>query len=81
MNKSLGTRLRKYILEPPETIEVHPKDEAESPVEHDQEIEPNQLRHSECSRRPPVRYRLDEYASTGVQHVALNAYVGGSISK
>ena len=60
----------------PETFEVHPKVgvEAESPVEQSKETEPNELRRSERSRRPPVRYGLDEYASPSAQHLALKAY-------
>ena len=60
----------------PETFEVHPKVgvKAESPVEQSKETEPNELRRSERSRRPPVRYGLDEYASPSAQHLALKAY-------
>ena len=53
-----------------EIYEVDPKVE----TEHEQETEPEQLRCSERSRRPPVRYGIDEYATRSVQHAALNAY-------
>ena len=58
----------------PETFEADPKVEVEPVVEQEQDAEPAQLRRSERSRQPPVRYGIDEYATPSVQHVALKAY-------
>ena len=48
--------------------------ETESLAEKEQETKPEQLRCSEYSQQPPVRYGIDEYTTPSVQHVALNAY-------
>ena len=58
----------------PETFEADPKVEIEPVMEQEQDTEPEQLRRSERSRQPPVRYGIDEYATPSVQHVALKAY-------
>ena len=44
----------------PETFEVDPKVETELLIEHEQETEPQQVRHSERLCQPPVK---DEYAT------------------
>ena len=46
--------------------------EIESLTEQSQQTQPQELRCSEHSRQPPVRYRIDEYAATSTHHLALN---------
>ena len=46
--------------------------EIESLTEQSQQTQPQELRRSEHSRQPPVRYGIDEYAATSTHHLALN---------
>ena len=46
--------------------------EIEGSVEQSEQTQPQEVRRSERTRQPPVRYGIDEYAATTTLHLALN---------
>ena len=67
---------KESVSNSPEAVEIQPEVENESePDMESSDPEPEQRRQSERTRRPPVRYGVDEYTATAnAEHVACAAY-------